>query len=171
MRKRRVVGRIYGRKYSWMGQWERNRHKKRMKKNGQAVLVYVKNMNRNIPTTWNWVRGDCQKHEQQHPHHVKLSPWGLFKTCTTQGQDFVDRRDERGVERESTRRSTLKDETGSLSVRPTLKDRLLKTWEDFWETGRSKHGLSREGRYHLELNWNVKDKRTGYVIRQRNLSK
>ena len=28
------------------------------KRSGQARLVYVKNVNRNIPTTWRWARGD-----------------------------------------------------------------------------------------------------------------
>ena len=31
---------------------DRNRHKSRIKRSGQARLVYVKNINRNIPTTW-----------------------------------------------------------------------------------------------------------------------
>ena len=57
MRKRRVVGRIYGMKYSLKGHKDRNRHKNRIikkkkkKRSGLARLVYVKNINRNIPTT------------------------------------------------------------------------------------------------------------------------
>ena len=59
MRKRWVVGRIYGMKYSWKGHKDRNRHKNRIKKkSGQARLVYVKNINCNIPTTWRWAQGD-----------------------------------------------------------------------------------------------------------------
>ena len=52
MRKRRVVGRIYAMKYSWRGHRDRNTHKKRIKRSGQARLVYVRNVNRSIPTTW-----------------------------------------------------------------------------------------------------------------------
>ena len=40
MRKRRVVVRIYGMKYSWKGQKDRNRHKNRIQESGQALLVY-----------------------------------------------------------------------------------------------------------------------------------
>ena len=59
--KRRVVGRSYGTKYSWKGHKARNRHKNRIKTSGQARLFYVKNLNRNIPTTWRWARGDFYK--------------------------------------------------------------------------------------------------------------
>ena len=58
MRKRRVVGRIYEMKYSWKGHNDRNRHKKRITRSGAARLVYVIEINRNIPTTWRWDRGD-----------------------------------------------------------------------------------------------------------------
>ena len=58
MRKRRVVGRVYGMKYSWKGHNDGNRHKNRIKRIGQARLVYVKDINRNVPTTWSWARGD-----------------------------------------------------------------------------------------------------------------
>ena len=49
MWKRRVVGRIYGMKYSWNGHKDRNRHKKRIKRSGQAQFVYAFDINRNIP--------------------------------------------------------------------------------------------------------------------------
>ena len=39
-------------KYSWMGHKNRNRHKNWVKRSGQAQLVYVIDINRNIPTTW-----------------------------------------------------------------------------------------------------------------------
>ena len=58
VRKRRVVGRIYRMKYSWKSHKDRNRHKNRIKRSGQAWLVYVKDINRNIPTTRRWARGD-----------------------------------------------------------------------------------------------------------------
>ena len=58
MRKRRVVGRIYGMKYSWKGHKDRNRHKNRINGSGPVGLVYVKNVNRNIPTTWRLAHGD-----------------------------------------------------------------------------------------------------------------
>ena len=51
VRKRRLVGRIYGMKYSRKGHQKRNRQKNRIKRSGQARLVYVKDINRNIPTT------------------------------------------------------------------------------------------------------------------------
>ena len=54
VRKRRVVRRIYGMKYSWKGHKDRNTYKNRMKRSGQARLVYVTDINRNIPTTWRW---------------------------------------------------------------------------------------------------------------------
>ena len=58
VRKRRVVRRIYGMKYSWKGHKNRNRHKNRMKRSGQARLVYVKDINCDILTTWRWARGN-----------------------------------------------------------------------------------------------------------------
>ena len=54
----------YGMKYSWKGYKDRNRHKNRMKRSGQSRLVYVKNINHNIPTTWRWAGGDCRKHHR-----------------------------------------------------------------------------------------------------------
>ena len=43
---------------SWKGHKDRNRYKNRIKRSGQARLVYVKNINRDISTTWRWTRGD-----------------------------------------------------------------------------------------------------------------
>ena len=51
MRKRRVAGIRYGMKYSGKGLKDRNRHKNRIKRRGQARPVDVKGMNGNIPTT------------------------------------------------------------------------------------------------------------------------
>ena len=51
VRKRKVVGRIYGMKYCWKGHENINGHKSRIKRSGQARLVCVKDINRNIPTT------------------------------------------------------------------------------------------------------------------------
>ena len=45
-------------KYSWTGHKDRSRHKYRIERSGQARLVYVKDIDRNIPTTWSLVRGD-----------------------------------------------------------------------------------------------------------------
>ena len=42
-------------KYSWKGPKDRNRHENRIKRSGQARLVYV-------------------RHKLYHPHHVKMSP-------------------------------------------------------------------------------------------------
>ena len=58
VRKWRLVRRISGMKYSWKGHKDRNGHKNRMKRSGQAWLGYVKDINRNIPTTWRWACGN-----------------------------------------------------------------------------------------------------------------
>ena len=58
MRKRRVVGRIYRMKYSWNDHKDRNRRKNGIKRSRQARPVYGKDINRNIPATWRWARGD-----------------------------------------------------------------------------------------------------------------
>ena len=58
VRKRRVVRRIYGVKYSWKGHTDRNRHKNRTKRSGQARLVYVKDTNHNVPAAWGRARGE-----------------------------------------------------------------------------------------------------------------
>ena len=59
--KRRVVGRIYGMKYSWKGHTDTNKHKNKQKKrSGQARLIYVKSINSNIPIMWRWAYGDLQ---------------------------------------------------------------------------------------------------------------
>ena len=60
MRKWIFVGRIYGMKCSWKGHKDRNRHKNRIKRSGQAQLVHVKGINQNIPTTWGWAHEDFQ---------------------------------------------------------------------------------------------------------------
>ena len=60
MRKRKLVGRIYGMKYSWKHHKDRNRRKNRIKRSGQARWVYISDINRNIPTTWRWARGDSE---------------------------------------------------------------------------------------------------------------
>ena len=77
MRKRRVVGRVYGMKYSWKGHKHRNRHKDRIKTSGQTRLVYGK------------------KNEPQHSHHVKVSPRGKMEQVK-HGGSCVDRLAYRG---------------------------------------------------------------------------
>ena len=69
MIKRKVVGRIYGMKYTWKGHKDGDRHKNRLKTSGQARLVYVKNINRDIPTTWRWARGDPKGQKESKIHH------------------------------------------------------------------------------------------------------
>ena len=65
MGKRRVVGRIDGKKYSWKDHETEKNTRTQFKKNSeQAQLVYVKNIHRNIPTTWGWARGDKKKKKQ-----------------------------------------------------------------------------------------------------------
>ena len=49
--KQRVVGRIYGINTLEKGNKDRNRNKNKIKRSGHAQLVYVKNINRKIPTT------------------------------------------------------------------------------------------------------------------------
>ena len=49
MRKRNIVERIYEIKYSWKGHKHRNRHKNRIKRSGQAWLVYVENITATSP--------------------------------------------------------------------------------------------------------------------------
>ena len=49
VRKQIIVAKIYGMKYSRKSYKDRNRHKNRIKMGWQAQLVYVKNINCNIP--------------------------------------------------------------------------------------------------------------------------
>ena len=65
-RKRRVVGRIYGMEYSWKCRKDRSWHKNIIKRSGQTQLVYVKDINRNIPTTWRWTRGNTMLWSGEH---------------------------------------------------------------------------------------------------------
>ena len=58
MRERNVVVRIYGMKYSWKGHKAGNRRKDRIKRSGQARLVFVKDISRNLSTMWRWTGGD-----------------------------------------------------------------------------------------------------------------
>ena len=58
VRKRRLVGRIYGMKHNWKAHKDRNRHKNRIKRSGQARLIYVSDVNHNIPTMWWSARGE-----------------------------------------------------------------------------------------------------------------
>ena len=51
--------------YSCKGHEDRNRYKNRIKRSGRACLVYVADINRNIPTTRKWARGDCTEGEVQ----------------------------------------------------------------------------------------------------------
>ena len=94
MRKRRVVGRIYGMKYSWKGHKDtRNRQKNRKKKrSGQAGLVYIKNVNRNGPTTWRWARGD---HKTRHFENLRTEQWAhpIYKTSTSSKQKKTNKID------------------------------------------------------------------------------
>ena len=93
MRKRRVVWRICGMKYSWKGHNDRNRHKNRIKRSGQARLVYagttscenralnqttgrfMSDINCNIPTTWRWAHGD--------PRQQNFSTCGVVAKAVT----------------------------------------------------------------------------------------
>ena len=48
-------------KHSWKGHKDRNRHKNRIKRSGQAQLVYVEDINCKIPTTWSRTRGELKR--------------------------------------------------------------------------------------------------------------
>ena len=52
-------------KYSWEGYKDRNRHKNIIKWSGQAWLAFVKNISRNIPTSWRWARWDERKKKKE----------------------------------------------------------------------------------------------------------
>ena len=52
-------------KYCSKGHKDRNRHKNRIKRSGQARLVYVIDINHNIRTTWKWARGDTKEEEER----------------------------------------------------------------------------------------------------------
>ena len=73
---------IYGMKCRWKGHKDRNRHKNRVKESGQAGLVYVKNINRNVPTTWRWARRD---HKTRHSEKLHMEQWArpIHKTSTS----------------------------------------------------------------------------------------
>ena len=47
-------------KYSWTGHKDRKRHENRIKRSGQARLVYVFDINHNIPIT-RWAHGDGRR--------------------------------------------------------------------------------------------------------------
>ena len=83
VRKRGVVWIIYGVKDGWKGHKDRNRHKNRIKRSGQARLVYVKNTNRNIPTTRRWARRDTW---QKAADRLKTCPYDSdFWVMTSSG--------------------------------------------------------------------------------------
>ena len=69
---------MYGMKYSWKGHKDRNRHKNRVNRNGQARLIYVKNINRNIPTTWRWARRDEREREREREREKRvMNEWPM----------------------------------------------------------------------------------------------
>ena len=72
MRKRRVVRSIYKMKYSWKGHKDRNKTQEQNKKEWASSV--------NLP----------QRHNLQHPHHVKASPWGLLRSPSIHPTFFSD---------------------------------------------------------------------------------
>ena len=88
MRKQRVVGRMYGMKYSWKGHKDRNRHKSRMKRRGQARLVYIKDINRKIPTRKRWARQDLS---QRRKRTEGTSCWWSALACVREGKGQRER--------------------------------------------------------------------------------
>ena len=78
-------------KYSWKRPKDRKKScKNRIKGSGQARLVSVKNINRNIPTTWRWARGDGDEREKiiiviyyyyqilKYKHCIRSRDWTLY---------------------------------------------------------------------------------------------
>ena len=63
------------------GHEDGNRHKNRIKRSGQARLVYVKNINRNIPTTWRWARGDYSLKTRKGNYRVLKRERRFLETC------------------------------------------------------------------------------------------
>ena len=89
-------------KYIWKGHQDRYRHKNRMKRSGQAWLVYVKNINCNILTTWRWARGDLQMVQQfirsrAYRHNVKLKSLTLSQRSWCQTSYKTDQANNAGV--------------------------------------------------------------------------
>ena len=76
-----------------------------------------------------------------------------YLRAQSQGHHSIDRLEERGVERGSARRSSLKDQRGPSSIRRTLEPFQRQCRENFWETGWSACGLFWVYRYHPELDW------------------
>ena len=54
-------------KYSWKRYKDRNRHKNRKKE--WKSSVFIKNRNRNVPTTWRWARG---VHRTKHLENLRM---------------------------------------------------------------------------------------------------
>ena len=80
-------------KYSWKGHKDRNRYKNRIKRCGQSRLVYVTDINRNIPTTWRWARGDglqdlVDKTVHDFVHHTDLFFYGTSLNELVTGSDY-----------------------------------------------------------------------------------
>ena len=71
VRKRRVVRRFHGMKYSWKGHKDKRRHNLQNEK------------------AWASPVGLCRKHKLQHLHQVKVSPWGLMGAVMS-GLDKVE---------------------------------------------------------------------------------
>ena len=62
-----------------------DRHKNRIKRSGQAWLVYVCDINRNIPTTRRWARGDLWDSRHRPLNRKRLqSVSRTFKSCSQQ---------------------------------------------------------------------------------------
>ena len=96
MRKRGVVGRIYGMKYRVKSHKDRNRYKNRIKKELASSV------------------GLRQKHYPQHPHYVKVSPRGLFWTESL--RKLCDRPEREGKQ---TNKQTENPQAMSLRTEPT----------------------------------------------------
>ena len=77
-----------------------------------------------------------------------------YLRAQNQGHHTIDRLEERGVERGSARRSSLKGrERAIIAIRRTLEPFQRQRWGNFLEMGWDAYWLFRVHRYHAELNW------------------
>ena len=136
MRKRRVVGRIYGMNYSWKGHKHRNRHKNRIKRSGEVRLVYVYDINHNIPTTWRWARGDARKPSKEKVHFTAKYRGCYFITvrCVRESAEterFLPQRPNNPTKTFATRGSCALRYRAKTTI--TSENIYLEQWVRFWK--------------------------------------
>ena len=115
MRKRRVVGSVYGMKYSWKGHKDRNWHKNGIKRNGQARLV-CQGINHNIPTTWRRARGDG-RHVEAWLQPMAVWCWHWKGEADTSRLDYSRWQYDADTEKERPTRRGLITADGSMMLK------------------------------------------------------